>query len=82
MHLMRTTLDIDADVLAAAKEISARTKRTAGQVISDLARAALGSDKSGGQTANMINGFEVISAGGRIVTPELVQKLAEEMDLG
>ena len=82
VHLMRTTLDIDADVLAAAKEISARTKRTAGQVISDLARAALGSGKSEGRTASMINGFEVISAEGRIVTPELVQKLAEEMDLG
>ena len=79
---MRTTLDIDADVLAAAKEISARTKRTAGQVISDLARAALGSGKSEGRTASVINGFEVISAEGRIVTPELVQKLAEEMDLG
>lgn len=78
---MRTTLDIAPDVLAAAKEISARTKKTAGEVISDLARSALlSSGKSQGQTARVINGFEVISAGDRVVTPELVQKLAEEID--
>ena len=38
---MNTTLDLDADVLEAAKEISARTQRTTGQVISDLVRLAL-----------------------------------------
>lgn len=41
MHCMRTTLDIDLDILEAAKEISARTRRTAGQVLSELARKAL-----------------------------------------
>jgi len=38
---MRTTLDIADDVLAAAKERARRENRTAGEVISDLARAAL-----------------------------------------
>ena len=38
---MRTTLDIAEDVLAAAKERARRENRTAGEVISDLARAAL-----------------------------------------
>ena len=38
---MRTTLDIDEDVLQAAKELAAVRRLTAGRVISDLARAAL-----------------------------------------
>lgn len=38
---MRTTLDIADDVLQAAKERARRENRTAGEVISDLARAAL-----------------------------------------
>jgi hypothetical protein len=76
---MRTTLDIDADVLAAAKEISMRTKRTAGQVISELARASLLAPLSSASISpKMINGFEVMPAADRVVTPELVEKLAEE----
>jgi hypothetical protein len=38
---MRTTLDLDEDVLRAAKEIAANRRTTAGRVISDLARKAL-----------------------------------------
>ena len=38
---MRTTLDIDDDVLQAAKELAAARRLTAGRVISDLARTAL-----------------------------------------
>lgn len=38
---MRTTLDIDDDVLQAAKEIAANRGTTAGQVLSGLARKAL-----------------------------------------
>ena len=38
---MRTTLDIDDDVLNAAKELAALRKTTAGRVLSDLARRAL-----------------------------------------
>lgn len=39
--LMRTTLDIDPDVLQAAKEIAANRGTTAGKVLSELARKAL-----------------------------------------
>jgi hypothetical protein len=39
--LVRTTLDIDEDVLQAAKEIAAGRRRTAGQVLSELARKGL-----------------------------------------
>ncbi len=38
---MRTTLNIDADVLFAAKNIARRDKKTLGQVISECGRAAL-----------------------------------------
>ena len=38
---MRTTLDLDSDVLQAAKEIAAARGLTAGKVVSDLVRKAL-----------------------------------------
>ena len=38
---MRTTLDIDEDVLRAAKELAAERKSTTGKVLSELARKAL-----------------------------------------
>ena len=43
---MRTTLDVDDDVLQAAKEIAANRKTTAGRVLSDLARKALTPSRS------------------------------------
>jgi hypothetical protein len=39
--LMRTTLDIEEDVLHAAKEIARQRKMTVGRVLSDLARKSL-----------------------------------------
>ena len=38
---MRTTLDLDADVLMAAKELAQARRTTAGKVISELVRKAL-----------------------------------------
>ena len=38
---MRTTLDLDEDVLQAAKELAAARKTTAGKVVSELVRKAL-----------------------------------------
>jgi hypothetical protein len=38
---VRTTLDIDDDVLQAAKELGGMQKKTAGQILSELARKAL-----------------------------------------
>jgi hypothetical protein len=79
---MRTTLDIDLDVLEAAKEISARTRKTAGQVLSDLARKALSTSGTSPNTPNSsINGFEIIPAEDRVITPDLIQKLQEESEL-
>jgi Bacterial antitoxin of type II TA system, VapB len=41
IRYMRTTLDIDDDVLQAAKELAEMRKKTAGQILSELARKAL-----------------------------------------
>ena len=80
--LIRTTLDIDLDVLEAAKEIAGRTRGTAGQVLSDLARKALVINSPSSVTKpTVLNGFEVLHAGNRLVTKELVQKLSEESEL-
>jgi hypothetical protein len=55
---MRTTLDIDDDVLQAAKELAAAQGRTAGKVLSDLARRSLAPSASG----RMRNGVPVLPA--------------------
>jgi hypothetical protein len=44
---MRTTLDLDPDVLQAAKELAAARGSTAGKVLSELARKGLESPKTG-----------------------------------
>jgi hypothetical protein len=77
---MQTTLDIDLDVLSAAEALAAKSKRTAGQVISDLVRKGLRSIAQGSSQPTVINGFEVIPAGDRVVTRELVQQLLEDTE--
>jgi len=44
---MRTTLDLDEDVLQAAKELAAVRGRTTGQVVSELLRRALAPARRG-----------------------------------
>jgi hypothetical protein len=73
---MRTTLDIDDDVLLAAKELAAARKKTAGKVISELAREAIRGTRKG--EGKVKNGFELLPPGGAIVTSEFVDKLLEE----
>lgn len=75
---MRTTLDIDDDVLQAAKEIAQRDNSTAGQVISDLARRALSPTSSSKRKFVMKNGIPVFPATGEIVTLEKIQKIMDE----
>ena len=43
---MRTTLDIDEDVLQAAKELASARGTTAGRVLSELARRGLTPEKA------------------------------------
>jgi hypothetical protein len=78
---MRTTLDIDDDVLQAAKERARRDKKTTGEVISELARSALTAPPQGAATARgakTLYGFRPFSKRGGIVTNELIDKLRED----
>jgi hypothetical protein len=74
---MRTTLDIDDDVLAAAKELARARRTTAGQVISDLARASLTTRARRG-SLRVRNGFPVLPKTGAVLTTEMVDRLAED----
>jgi len=76
---MRTTLDIDDDVLTAVKERAAAEDSTAGKVISDLARQALTRPAEGPLIKR--NGFYVLPPRGGVVTSALVRRLEEEADL-
>jgi hypothetical protein len=49
---MRTTLDIEDDVLQAAKEIALSRGKTAGQVVSELLRKALQTPVEPGRVRN------------------------------
>jgi hypothetical protein len=76
---MRTTLTIDDDVLAAAKELAATQQKTVGEVISTLARRALCPSEAGSRKTR--NGIPLlpVNPGTPRVTSELVQQLAGEL---
>lgn len=73
---MRTTLAIDDDVLAAARGLAARQKRSLGEVVSELARRALTPPSD---TSRTRNGIPLLSRGGTVVTAELVAQLRDEL---
>jgi hypothetical protein len=74
---MRTTLDIEDDVLQAAKELALREGSTAGQVISHLARRGLtaGARKKAPPTRG---GVPLLPSRGEVVTLEHVQQLQDK----
>jgi hypothetical protein len=75
-RVVRTTLDIDEDVLETAKELAAKRGTTAGRVLSDLARSALAPLD---RTARKRNGVPMLRRkGGALVTPEIVNRLCDE----
>ena len=76
---MRTTLDIDDDILRASKEIARREHSTAGKVISELARRALG--RPDGVRENeppSYLGFQPFPRRGRVVTNADIDALRED----
>jgi hypothetical protein len=75
---MRTTLAIDDDVLAAAKEMAATERKSVGEVISSLARTAMCPTLSGYNTRNGVPLLPVRPGAPR-VTSELVRQLQEEL---
>jgi len=80
---MRTTLDLDDDVLASAKEIARRENKTAGQVLSELARAALTQGSvPAARTARArrepAHGFVPFESRGGVVTNDMIDRLRDE----
>jgi len=76
---MRTTLDIDDDVLMAAKELAKAADKTAGKVISDLARKAMTTVPTyAAQEPQAFYGIRPLPHRGGIVTSEMVRRLMDE----
>ncbi|MCY4598486.1 MAG: CopG family transcriptional regulator [Acidobacteria bacterium] len=73
---MRTTLDIDEDVLQAAKELAAAHRLSAGRVISDLARSALEPARTG-RTRNGVPLLPHRESGAPRPTMKLVNSLRD-----
>jgi hypothetical protein len=74
---VRTTLDIEPDVLQAAKEIAQVRGRTTGQVVSELLRKAL---QSAPAAQRVRNGVPLLThrPGAPITTMELVNELRDD----
>jgi hypothetical protein len=77
---VRTTLAIDDDVLLAVKERARRENRTAGEVLSDLARQALTNQQSARESEGpaAFYGFEPLPHRGSAVSNDLIDRLREE----
>ena len=77
---MRTTLDIEDDVLQAAKEIAQQQGRSARIVLSELARRGLASSSAASKAkrAATRGGVPVMPSRGEIVTLERVRQLRDE----
>lgn len=79
---MRTTLALDDDVLRAVKEKARREHRSAGEVLSDLARQALTSpapsDRPAVSGEDSFLGFEPFPRRGSMVSNDLIDRLREE----
>lgn len=77
VQCMRTTVNIDDDVLRAARELANLSGKTLGEVLSDLARTAL---VKPGEKATVRNGVPLLrpSAEAGVVTSEDIDRLLEE----
>ena len=74
---MRTTLNLDPDILMAVKELAALRGSTAGQVLSQLARSALKAEPERGTVRNGVPLLEPTPDQG-IVTLEVVDRLRDQ----
>ena len=81
---MRTTLNIDDDLLFAVKELARGQSTSAGAVVSTLLRQSLtraGSDGAGDreQESRAEFGFHPFPSRGGVVTNELIDRLREDI---
>ena len=78
-HIMRTTLDIDDDVLQAAKELAVKEKRSAGAVISELARRGFQAGPASSSSGIKIrNGVPLLPSRGEQITLSHVRQILDE----
>jgi hypothetical protein len=75
---MRTTLSLDDDILFAIKERARREKRSAGDVLSDLARQALTGATPKAIDPEVRNGFPILPHRGVVVTRALIDSMRED----
>jgi hypothetical protein len=77
---MRTTINLDEDVLLAVKERARRERRSAGEVLSDLARMALTRATVGDEVAEEggFYGFEPLPRRGPVASNALIDRLRED----
>lgn len=78
---MRTTLDIDPDVLSAARELARRRGVAIGRVLSDLARQALvggAAALEAREPAASFHGFQPFPARGPVVDNETIDRLRDQ----
>ena len=77
---MRTTLDIDRDVLETAKEIARKEKTTAGAVISEFARRGFYGSSTAAEPAEgctVKNSVPVLSPTGSLVTESSIRSIRD-----
>lgn len=77
---MRTTLDIDDDLMAAAKELARRERTSAGKVVSDLMRRGLEAPATHvvADDSSTYCGFQPFSGPGKVVSNDDIDRLREE----
>lgn len=78
---MRTTLDLEDDLLAAVKELSRMHHVSAGQMVSRLLRESLvgrhAADLPGATAERMVGGFRPFPARGKVVTNAQIDALRD-----
>ena len=77
---MRTTIDIEPDVLNAAKEIARQRHVAVGRVVSTLMREALtggGKESTNSSSGASLTGFEPFPERGVVVTNELIDQIRD-----
>ena len=77
---MRTTLDIDKDVLIAVKERARKEKKSTGRIISNIVRESLSGLRPEENDRRFIekNGFRMLAPRGEVITLEHVQRIIDE----
>lgn len=79
---MRTTLDIEDDVLMAAKELARLQNVSAGHIVSKLVREALAGRQSQPAPVHpqqkLVGGFRPFPARGAVVTNDQVNSLRDQ----